>query len=189
MGDGGINNPWQANVTLNSVADQNYVSYVCRLGMKLFNIPPTSFIRKKKKAITIQFSSTSLVEFLVSRGLPRGNKLDAGLYIPEWIMKNGEYRKACIRGLIDTDGCLYIHVHRVNGKEYRNIGFCFCSYSPPLIAQIAAIFEEFGIMPHISGQGRYIYLYKKDAVIRYMQVFGTSNDRIGSVYKKIGGVG
>lgn len=89
---------------------------------------------------------------------------------------------------MDTDGCLYIHKHSVSGKYYKNIGLCFCSYSPRLIEQAASLFEEFGIIPHISNQGRSIYLYKASAVARYLEVFGTSNERISSVYKEFGDV-
>lgn len=189
IGDGGINNPWQANITLNAEADRNYAEYVVGLSKKLFGIVPGIVKRKNEKAIIISLASTSLVDYLVDRGLSRGNKLEQGLHIPEWIMQKPGYRIACMRGLIDTDGCLYIHRHTVAGKQYRNIGLCFCSHSPELIAQASTIFEEFGIIPHISNQGRSIYLYKASAVARYLEVFGTSNERISSVHKEFGGVG
>ena len=89
---------------------------------------------------------------------------------------------------MDADGCLYVpHVprHMVGGKKYQNIGLCFTSFSHKLIEQVATIFEEFGITPHISGTGRNIYLYSEKVVARYMSVFGTSNERIRSVYAKI----
>src|SRR5665811_87527 len=38
LGDGGINNPWQANITMNSVADAKYAIYVEKLIQKLFGI-------------------------------------------------------------------------------------------------------------------------------------------------------
>jgi len=71
----------------------------------------------------------------------------------------------------------------VRGKEYKNIGFCFSSYFSRLIQQTSSIFEEFGIIPHISNEGRNIYIYRKDAVAKYLDIFGTSNERIESVYK------
>jgi intein/homing endonuclease len=189
MGDGGINNPWQANITLNSNADFHYISYVKALGKKLFGVTPAIRKRKIQKAVDISFASTSMVDFLVSQGLYRGNKIDAGLRIPDWILADGSYRKACVRGLMDTDGCLYVHRHTVANKFYRNIGLCFSSFSPPLMAQVGVIFEEFSIIPHITKDGRKLYLYSRKAVARYMAVFGSSNERIISVYKTNGGVG
>lgn len=189
MGDGGINNPWQANISLNSIADKSYAEYVTALCLRLFGFSPTAIKRKTQKALILRLSSTSVVDFLVQNGLCRGNKLKQGLSTPVWILAKKEYRIACVRGLMDTDGCLYIHKHTVAGKPYRNIGLCFCSFSQELIKEVSAIFEEFGIIPHISNQGRNIYLYKASAVARYLEIFGTSNERIRSVYREFGGVG
>ena len=184
LGDGGINNPWQANITMNAIADAAYARYVEDLIIHLFGATPALRKRKRRNALVISLASTTIVDFLVSVGLPRGNKLKAGLKIPDWVLAKRAFRIACVRGLMDTDGCLYIHVHRIGKRVYRNIGLCFTSYSPILIGQVADLFEEFGIMPHISGAGRNIYLYQADAVAKYLKIFGTSNERIESVYTK-----
>jgi len=148
----------------------------------LFGIVPALRKRKTREALVISLASTTVVDFLVEEGLPRGNKLAAGLTIPPWIMKSRRYRRACLRGLMDTDGCLYIHRHRVGGHIYRNIGLCFSSYAPTMLRQIATIFSECGIVPHVSGEGRKIYLYSQEAVKQYLDIIGTSNPRIERVY-------
>jgi hypothetical protein len=84
--------------------------------------------------------------------------------------------------MVDTDGCLYIHKHTVNGKEYQNIGFCFTSYSPPLLSGVCKILNEHGIKPHVTDKSRRIYLYGKNSVVKYLKVFGTSNPRILSKF-------
>lgn len=183
IGDGGINNPWQANITLNAIADKSYSEYVVALSRKLFSLTPEVRKQKGKQALIVSLTSITLVDYLVESGLPRGNKIKAGLCIPDWILKKSTYRVACVRGLMDTDGCLYVHKHSVLGRSYENIGLCFSSHSPPLIKQVAEIFEEFGIIPHISKHGRSIYLYKASAVSKYLDTFDTSNERIASVYK------
>lgn len=182
MGDGGIGNPWQATITLNSIADAKYAKYVSSLCLDLFGIVPAIRKRKGRNALVLCLSSITLVDFLVRHGLCRGDKLKQGLRIPEWILHNRDYKMACIRGLVDTDGGLYIHKHTILKKKYENIGFCFTSHSRSLILQAASIFEEFEIMPHISKRGTDIYLYKAEAVAKYLGMFGTSNPRISSVY-------
>lgn len=184
IGDGGINNLWQANITLNSIKDAKYSIYVSCLCKKLFGITPAMRKRKTRNALVVSLASTSVVDFLVDNGLVRGNKLKVGLRIPKWILEKPLYKQACVRGLIDTDGCMFVHVHKVKGKIYRNIGLCFTSLSPELIFQVADILAEFKIMPHITKRGKDIYLYQEDAIIKYLKVFGTSNERIESVYKK-----
>lgn len=184
MGDGGINNEWQATITVNFLKDFKYATYISDMCKKLFDIFPVIRKRKETNALVISLSSTSVVDFLVGKGLSRGNKLKNGLKIPNWILEKASYRKKCVRGLIDTDGCMFVHVHRVSGKVYNNIGLNFTSHSPELISQVKDIFAEFGIMPHIGNSGKGIYLYKADAVAKYLKVFGTSNESIVSVYDK-----
>ncbi len=184
LGDGGINNPWQANITVNAIKDREYSQYIKELIKLLFGITPKSFVYKTKKALRILANGISLVDFLVSEGLPRGNKLRAGLRIPAWILRNKKFSYACVRGLIDTDGCIFIHTHTVAGKVYKNIGLNFSSRSPELLFQVAAIMEKSGIMPHVNARGTDMFVYREEAVERYLKIFGSSNDRIKSVYKK-----
>ena len=40
-------------------------------------------------------------------GLKPGNKIKSQTTIPKWIWKSDELLKACVRGLIDTDGSVY----------------------------------------------------------------------------------
>ncbi len=184
MGDGGINNIWQANITVNFISDFKYSQYISILCKKLFRVEPAIRKRKNSNALVISLASISIVDFLVSNGLPRGNKLKNGLHIPKWILDKPSYRKACVRGLIDTDGCMFIHKHKVKGKRYDNIGLTFTAYDPGLVLEVAGILDEFGISPHISKRERDIYLYQADSVLKYLKIFGTSNNRIESVYKK-----
>lgn len=194
IGDDGIGNPWQAVITLNAVADKEYSHYIVALCKRLFAIEPTVWKRKTRNALVHALTSTTIVDFLVEEGLIRGDKLKGNLKIPLWILSTKEYKVSCMRGLVDTDGCLYIHHHRVGGKMYQNIGLNFSSHSPSLIAQFASVFEEFDFMPHINKQGNEVFLYRESEITRYLEVFGTSNDRILSVYRKYmdekyGGVG
>ncbi len=184
IGDGGINNPWQANISLNSIKDAKYSEYVCSLCYKLFGIVPVVRKRKTRNTLVLSLASTSVVDFLVRQGLVRGNKLKSGLKIPEWILEKSSYKRACVRGLVDTDGCIFVHTHKVGAKVYHNIGLSFRSLSPHLIYQMAEIFAEFRIMPHITKRGQDICLYQESAVIEYLKSFGSSNERLRSVYKK-----
>ncbi len=183
LGDGGINNDWQANITLNASADAVYATKIVAMIQELFGIEPAVRKRKDRNTLVISISSTTVVDYLVSLGLVRGNKIKGKAQIPEWIKKNKTYYMACVRGLIDTDGCLYVHAHKVAGREYRNIGLCFTNHAEGLIGGVASAFEQFGIVPHISNTGTRIYLYSEEAVARYLSVFGTSNPRIQNVYQ------
>ena len=178
FGDGGINNPWQVVITLNSKKDAAYAKYVIRLVKNLFGID--TIIRKRKYENTLQLivSSISLVDFLITKGAVRGNKIANNLNIPEWIRGKFSYEKAFVKGLVDTDGCLYIHNHTTKGIAYRNIGFCYTSGSKKLLNSVADILRKSKIEPHITDKEQRIYLYGKNSVVKYLIAFGSANPRI-----------
>lgn len=182
FGDGGIGNPWQVVITLNADKDAEYARYVIALIGELFNIIVAVRIRKER-TLQIILSSTSLVDFLLKKGAVQGNKIKQSFDIPKWIKGNDKYEKMFVRGLVDTDGCLYIHRHTIGGFKYKNIGFCFTSGSCNLLSSVADIFRKFGIKPHIADKGRRIYLYGENFVVKYLRTFGSSNPRISNLYK------
>ena len=183
FGDGGINNSWQLVITLNSEADAHYSFYVKSLIERLFEIKVTVRKRPSQKTLVLVSSSSNLVDFLVSKGAVRGNKIAQGIDIPAWINQDKGFEKMFLKGLMDTDGCLYVHRHIVSGKRYHNLGFCFTSYSKALIESFARILEAWDITPHISC-GKRIYLYSARQVRRYLDICGTSNPRIANKYKE-----
>ncbi len=184
IGDGGINNPWQANITLNSIKDKRYSEYISDLCKNLFNIYPAIRKRKGTNTMVISLASTTLVDFLVYMGLRRGNKLKQGLGIPAWIMKVPTFKRACLRGLIDTDGCMFIHKHNFSNKKFQSIGLCFTSASEKLLGQVMEILSGLKISGHISTRKKDVFLYNKADIARYMRLIGSSNERIISVYKR-----
>lgn len=183
-GDGGINNPWQINITLNSILDNQYAYYVCSLIKKLFCIQATIRIRSKENTLVVVTTSTSIVDFLVSKGAIRGNKIKNNINLPLWIKDNDPYEKAFIRGLVDTDGCLYIHKHKVRGKEYRNIGLCLTNYASNLTKSAWDILKKNGIKAYLKKGDTHLYLYSSSSVIEYLSVFGSSNPRILNKYEE-----
>ena len=184
FGDGGINNDWQLVITLNSNSDLEYSRYVDKLLRKLFKID--AYIRKRPNCnvLVLVCSGSNLIDFLISKGAVRGNKVLQQIDIPHWINNNSKYKKAFVRGLVDTDGCLFIHKHTIKHIEYNNIGFCFTNSSKKLIISTAKILKEFGINPHVTDEGRRIYLYSVKSVTSFLDIFGSSNPRISNKYSK-----
>lgn len=188
FGDGGIGNLWQIVITLNSISDRKYAEYITTLGFNLFGIKPKLRKRPNQNALVVVYSSTHLVDFIVSKGAVRGNKIVQQIDIPKWINQAQEYERAFVRGLIDTDGCLYIHRHTIKNVLYQNLGLCFASFSNKLLISVANIFIKNGIKPYITNEGRCIYLYSYKSVLKYLSIFGSSNHRILQKYEQWRGV-
>lgn len=183
-GDGGINNEWQLVISLNSIKDLKYSRYIYQLLKNLFDIGVMIRKRKNQNALILVCSSVTLVDFLVAKGAIRGNKILGGLDAPFWVKNNPDYEKAFVRGLVDTDGCLYIHKHTVKGEFRKDIGFCFTNNAGNIIRAAVKILNNIGLNPHISRKQNRVYLYGKEQINKYLKIIGSSNDRISNKYIK-----
>lgn len=130
-----------------------------------------------------------LVKFCQSIGLKIGNKLKQNLDLPEWIKKHKSFKISCIRGLIDTDGCLFNECHRINGKIYCYPRLCFTSYSKNLRLSVFQILKELGYSPKIRTT-RNVQIENREEIIKYFRLVGTHNLNLQKRYRFIfGGVG
>ncbi len=174
LGDGSITT-WQCNISLNGEADKDYIVYVSDLGRKLFYETPKVYKDKNSKAIRLYYNGIKLVEFLLEMGLNTGDKVKQQVCVPYWIENSITYRKYCVRGLMDTDGCVYLHKHITKGVEYNHCGICFSNRSRPLVRFVSNILNDNKIKNSIQSNGVYIYSLK--SMKRYFQIIGSSNPR------------
>lgn len=83
LGDGHIGKNGQISITLNSVADHEYLGYVVQLISQLFGHSPSYFKEKIFKAVNIYLSGKDIVDFLVSSGMKIGDKVKQQVDVPE----------------------------------------------------------------------------------------------------------
>src|SRR3989344_602035 len=174
MGDGGISH-YQVVITLHHIDDLAYSAFVIRLMRKLFGVRPRIYHRPKDSINDIVLSRRELVEFLHELGLPIGNKVKQQFDIPDWIKRNKTFAVACVRGLVDTDGSVFVHSYVVNGKRYRYKKLSFTSRSRPLQVSVAKILVDLGMSPHISG-----YDVRLDSIAdvkKYFTIVGSHNPK------------
>ncbi len=175
LGDGTISNR-QVRIVLNRTTDREYGSYVADVARKLFGVAVTSSEPSGENVLYLTMTGTNLVEFLVGRGLCRGDKIKHQVDIPEWILSDGGLAKACVRGLVDTDGSIYYHSHSVQGRHYRNVGLSFTSHSRPLLKGVHRILCDIGLPAKCDGR-RHVSIYSRAGIERYLEVVGTKNPK------------
>jgi len=170
LGDGGVT-PYQVQISLHRCLDAEYTGFVANLGYDLFGIKPSIFVRDNVAVVT--FSSVALVQYLSTIGIGLGNKVRRQVQIPEWISQKAIFSQACVRGLIDTDGCVYIDRHQVKGKVFESLCLSFSNSSSPLLLGVHRSLLELGLRS---------YLYYKNVKLRtisdikkYFLVIGSSN--------------
>ena len=177
IGDGGISK-YQITITLHHKDDLEYIGFVIKLIQKLFGITPSVYHNKNNSVKNIVISRVKLVDFFTqSIGLKIGNKIKQRIDIPEWIKRNIKYQRACMRGLMDTDGSLVIHKYKVNNKQYCYKKLNFCSASPPLVKSVMQILKKFDFKSRLSHNGRNIWIDDQKEVARYLQLIGSNNPK------------
>ncbi|MEK9143425.1 MAG: hypothetical protein AAB481_02245 [Patescibacteria group bacterium] len=188
MGDGSITKR-QVAVTVHYKDDREYSLFVKRLMQQLFDVKPAWTIRVKRSTIFVVISRTQLVKFCQSIGLVIGNKVKQQINIPNWIMKNSLFRIACVRGLMDTDGCIFNECHTIGGKRYCYPRLSFVSMSAPLRKSVFKILTELDFSPKMRNN-RSVQLEYKREIIRYFEIIKSSNPKHLKRWKQIlGGVG
>lgn len=173
LGDGSIRSKYQLTISFNYKTDRKFAEYAVRLIKRSFAVE--HIISKKKDSLgaDIVVSSASLIDFLLKQGLKAGNKVKNQVDIPAWIKSNVEFQKACLRGLVDTDGSLYCHRYKVNNKWYKYLKLDFTSCSKPLLRSAYAIFSNLGIRASLKGV--HITVSARAEVNRYLAIVGSSN--------------
>lgn len=86
-----------------------------------------------------QITSNELVEFKAKLGLPLGRK--GQISIPDVIVSDEKLATACLRGIFDTDGNVYIE--NKNGRPYPRIHIT--TTSGALATQIRSLVKSLGL--------------------------------------------
>jgi hypothetical protein len=122
-----------------------------------------------------QIWSNKLVNYKQSLGLPLGKKLD--VEIPSIFLESDELKTSVVRGIFDTDGCVYLQPKY--GKLYPRIEIC--TISERLGEQLLILLNELGLRAtsysYLSEKGNRQRAYK--ITIRGNEMF----DRFMSIIK------
>jgi len=160
----------QVAIYLN-LTERPMAEYVQQLLEKLFGIVPTLRIRETYFVVTA--SSRSLVEWLVRCGVCAGDKIKNQAIVPAWVFQRPAWMRGCLRGLIDTDGTLFLHQHQVQGRMYEHLGVGFTSYAPSLLRSVSQLMSELRFEARTSPRQGHVVLYRWEQVQRYMRDIGT----------------
>jgi len=183
LGDGGIRGDYQVTISFNTKTDKEYAGYIQALIGKLFGFSSSIYPRRGANGADIVISSVNLVEFLADKDiLKKGNKIVNRINIPDWILRNRDYRISCLRGLMDTDGGIYYHKYKINRKWYKYPRLSFTSASKPLVGSVKKILEQLNFTPKVNKEK--VTLYRLPEIKRYFEEIGTHNSKHLDRYKR-----
>lgn len=179
LGDGHISKE-QWSVTVNSLADKQYVQYIKALAQRLFVYKPGMFMKKDCHAIVLYGGGNGCIKYLQRIGLKIGDKIKQQVGVPDWIKKDLKWKIACLRGLMDTDGGIFLHRYTVNEKEYVYTKLSFSNRSIPLIDFVYDTLEMVKLRPkrRMKEKSKQVWLYNQREVDKYLETVGTHNLRL-----------
>jgi len=141
LGDGSISKDYHTiTITLNQIEEPNYVIYIKKLIKSTLKQEPSVVDLPNNKAIQLRIYDTGIIDELLSKGLKSGNKVKNQVGIPQWIKKNHRFIISCLRGLVDTDGSIFIRKSNFNA-----IGINFKNNSKLLVEDFREICEKLQI--------------------------------------------
>ncbi len=173
LGDGHLGPlKYEISVTGNSINEVEYIKGFVRNRMTdLFNIVPLIYYQKNCNAMRCKIYSKKVFEYLTNVfGLWQGNKMNYDLRIPTKIKNNDELLKACLRGLIDTDGGVFRH-HKWCAQLQ------FYSKNESLANDVENSLIRLGYKPSKTKKSSgniILYLFNKD-IDTYFKEIGTNN--------------
>lgn len=177
LGDGNLSKikgykvgTYQIKIVGDSRNDERHLlGYVKPLIEKLFMVKVHCFKQKGKNALFLVASGKRLVEFLEKKGFKPGDKIKNQLMIPGWIKQNDKFLKACLRGLMDTDGGIY----KLNNQ--RTIQIVFTNYNKTLIEDARAGLISLGISPSKIYDGKRLFITKRSELRKFLKLVGFRN--------------
>lgn len=158
----------------NSLSDKDYIKeYIPKLFSRVFREKGAIIQSKKSNCAYYTLYGKEMVEFLKKNGLKTGNKVKNNIGIPDWIKKDKDLLRRCIRGLIDTDGCIYY----ISKKTNRNIRITFTNHAYRLLNDCREGLLKLGFSPSKIIRGYDICLSKKKDIEKYIKEVGFSNSK------------
>src|SRR3989344_2115404 len=174
LGDGMLTK-YQLILYSNIADEREYAEFLSNLVVRMFGIQPTTVSYREYGVMRIICSRKNMVKYFQAAGLNVGNKTKQQVGVPQWIRRNRGYSRMCLRGLIDTYGCVYIDRHQVQNKTYESLSIAFTNASTPLLDFVEYTLRRFGYTP--TRFGRHIRLRRKKEIFRYAKEIGFSNPK------------
>lgn len=125
LGDGNLSSPNGRVPRLRITCDSKYPQLADEISKGLRALFPRNkvsvVLRRNERCFDMSVYSKAL-EIYMPWKAGFGSKIEQQAHVPEWIMEDRLFIQSCLRGLIQTDGCIY------NDRGYMMVNFvnnCF----------------------------------------------------------------
>ena len=143
---------------------------------ELFKEEPKLHPRSDSNSIDLKLYRDEIIDFFINKGLKTGDKVKNQVSVPNWIKKNKRWINthknewilkirplviACLKGLVDTDGSIYVD----NYNKIICVGFKNASL--PLVKDFKEMCESLGFRTGKITKSPYYSKKSKKTFIAY----------------------
>ncbi len=183
IGDGNLWNDethYRVELTGDPVLDKSYYEeFMSPLIENLFGLKPS--IKVRSRGLRLRIHSKKVFKALTDIGVPARKGKCYNVQIPNVIKNNAAFLKACIRGIMDTDGSLFF-ADKGYRKDYPTIEISTTSEKLAKDIKIALVDWDFRIGFRLQKTTKFapryiISLNGVEMVNRWVKEIGFSNPR------------
>lgn len=186
IGDGYVANGKTIGIAGNTTLDASYFNYLSNISFQLFNLKGSITNSKISNGSYLRFNSKNLYTMFTGRfGFPKGSKAHIVKIPDEILFSNEEYLLATIRGIFDTDGCVFFDKRKTYSKPYPRI--TLDTVSKNLAEQVVQILENYFpvyLWNDAKRNSWHIEIYGHNQLEKWMKLIGFSNERHLNKIKK-----
>ena len=162
LGDGHLSKSGNTlTITLNFAEEQNYVEYVKKLLRRILSIEPSIVELPDNKANQIRIYGKGIINAFVKVGMKTGNKVKNQVGVPNWIKNKKEFCASCLKGLLDTDGSIFLT------SDKKRIAMNFKNNSKPLVESFKEMCKKLAIKTSEIYEG---WTYSRGKRFRHYKV-------------------
>lgn len=147
LGDGNLSRPNGRATRLRITCDAQYPILTQTISSSLQELLPKNAVSIVRPRATNTYFNISVYSNKLNEWLPwkvgAGTKEEQQARVPDWILNDLEYSRACLRGLIQADGSIYF--------DRDDLMVNFCNNIKPLAENVYSILKNIGFMPTITS--------------------------------------
>ena len=163
LGDGNLSCSNGRATRLRVTCDTKYPNIITEITTALQQVFPTNKVsivtNKKGACIDVSVYSNKLNDYMPWK-VGRGSKIQQQAQVPDWILTDTKFSKACLKGLLQTDGSIY------TDRKYLMVNFT--NLIKPLIDNVYQMIEVLQFRPKLyqstqkNGNIKYVVRVSKD---------------------------
>ncbi len=155
---------------------KNYLKPLIKRNFPFTN--PKLYYRTDENTLVVKVYSKMLHGMLIEIGFNNGKKSNI-VTIPNRILENEEFLKKTIRGIFDTDGCVFFDKRKPYNKPYPRITLQVSSIN--LVYQLENYLSRYFTLyvnkGNRDGYRNYIEIYGHKQLEMFLKQIGFSNNR------------